>query len=180
VLSYRQVKADLLRFAKRDAHKPNAWLTTMIDLYALPEDFPGFDKAKTIADPHNRVAFLEHEFAHDIGYPRFIANIELHEYEALLFAEPQVMAEYYSETRFRSPIANLVQIANGYANPELINDGDQTAPSKRIIANIPEYEREKATAGPQIASRIGLPRLCERCPHFATWLTRLKSLGISP
>src|SRR3954468_22665343 len=75
VLSYRQVKADLLRFAKRDAHKSNAWLTTMIDLYALPEDFPGFDKAKAIADPHKRVEFLETELANDIAHPRFIPNI---------------------------------------------------------------------------------------------------------
>lgn len=116
----------------------------------------------------------------DIGYSRFIPNIELHEYEALLLAEPKLITEYYSEARFQPAIANLVQATNGYANAELINDGDQTAPSKRIIANIPEYAREKATAGPQIVSRIGLPRLRERCPHFAAWLSRLEALGISP
>lgn len=177
VISYKQVKADLLRFAKRDAHKPEAWLTTMIDLYRLPDDFPGYAHGKTIRDPHQRVDYLEQQFQNDIAFPRFIPYIELHEYEALLFAAPEALAEYYSEARFAGPVASLVQAADGFANAELVNDGDDTAPSKRIIAVIPEYDREKATAGPQVALKIGLPRLRERCPHFDAWLARLEKLA---
>jgi hypothetical protein len=177
VVSYQQVKADLLRFAKRDAQKKAAWLTTMIDLYALPNDFPGYGQSKTIPDRHDRVAYLEQEFEKDIAFPRFIPYIELHEFEAMLFARPEALSEYYSEQRFRAPVDSLVQMAAGFANPELINDGEQTAPSKRIIAAIPEYKKDKAIAGPQVAQKIGLPRLRERCPHFDAWLTRLEKLG---
>ena len=177
VLGYTQVKADLLRFAKRDAHKPSAWLTTMIDLYRLPNDFPGYAHSKTIRAPHERVKYLEQEFQKDINHPRFIPYIELHEYEALLFSGPETLAEYYSEPRFGPPIASLVKDAGEFDNAELIDDGDQTAPSKRIIAAIPEYEREKATAGPLVAAKIGLQRSRSRCPHFDTWLARLESLG---
>jgi hypothetical protein len=177
VVSYKQVKADLLRFVKRDAHKPAAWLTTMIDLYALPSDFPGYAHSKTIVNPHQRVAYLEQEFAKDIAFPRFIPYIELHEFEALLFARPQALGEYYSDPRHDAAVQSLVQVAAGFANAELINDGDQTAPSKRIIAAVPEYEREKATVGPQVSLKIGLPRLREQCPHFDTWLGRLEKLA---
>jgi hypothetical protein len=59
----------------------------------------------------------------------------------------------------------------------LVNDGDDTAPSKRIIGAIPQYGREKATAGPFVAGQIGLPKLREQCPHFSEWLGKLESLG---
>lgn len=180
VISYRQVRADLLRFIKRDAHRDDAWLTTMIDLYRLPNDFPGYDHAKTIRDPRQRVAHLEQEFSRDIGCDRFIPYIELHEFEALLFTAPEVFSEYYSDERFAAGIRRLIEAGSAYASAELINDGDHTAPSRRIIAEIPAYEKQKPTAGPQIASKIGLPRLRARCPHFDEWLTRLESLGEMP
>ena len=39
-------------------------------------------------------------------------------------------------------IAELKAIADGYASPELIDDGQHSAPSKRIVAKLPDYERE--------------------------------------
>ena len=83
----------------------------------------------------------------------------------------------YSEARFAAAVDSLVKLASGFASPELINEGDHTAPSKRIIAVIPEYKKEKATAGPLVAQKIGLTRLRERCPHFDAWLTRLEKLA---
>jgi hypothetical protein len=41
-------------------------------------------------------------------------------------------------------IRNLITMV-GDKNPELINDGKETAPSKRILKEIPEYD--KVTAG---------------------------------
>lgn len=176
VISYQQVKADLLRFAKRDAQKPTAWLTTMIDLYRLPKDFPGHAAAQDIKDPHQKIIFLEQEFQKDLELPRFIPYIQLHEFEALILVAPEALAEYYSEHRFKKPIDALVQMVAPFASPELIDDGPQSAPSKRIIAGITEYEGEKAAVGPQTAQRIGLPRLREKCPHFDSWLARLEKL----
>lgn len=70
-----------------------------------------------------------------------------------------------------------MEIANGFDSPELINDGPTTAPSKRIIAEIPEYAFQKSTAGPLIAARIGLDVMRARCPNFGEWLGRLEALG---
>jgi hypothetical protein len=74
-----------------------------------------------------------------------------------------------------SQLAQLRAIRSDKANPELINDGPTTAPSKRIIALFPGYE--KVTSGVRILRRIGLPTLCSTCPHFGEWIARLRSLA---
>jgi len=45
------------------------------------------------------------------------------------------------------------------------DDGQHTAPSKRIIERIPAYERLKTSVGPQMARDIG-PAIRSKCPHF--------------
>ena len=57
---------------------------------------------------------------------------------------------------------------------EAFDDGADTAPSKRIIGEIPEYEYEKPVAGPLIAERIGLSVMNTECRHFREWLERLE------
>jgi hypothetical protein len=59
--------------------------------------------------------------------------------------------------------------------PEEVDEGKDTAPSKRIITHVPEYEGRKASAGPLIAANIGLAHLRKRCPHFDAWLSGLSS-----
>ncbi|MDY6784643.1 MAG: DUF4276 family protein [Cyanobacteriota bacterium] len=74
-------------------------------------------------------------------------------------------------------IAALQAILNKYETPELINDGADSAPSKRIIAQFPEYKRGKANDGPQLAESIGLETIRSKCPHFNAWLSKLEALG---
>jgi Domain of unknown function (DUF4276) len=59
----------------------------------------------------------------------------------------------------------------------LIDDGRDSAPSKRIIAELPDYEDAKPAVGPQVAELIGLNVIRGKCPHFAAWLSRLEQLG---
>jgi hypothetical protein len=67
-------------------------------------------------------------------------------------------------------------MVDSFPSPERIDGGSGTAPSKRIIAEYPDYEREKALVGPLIFESIGLAVMRHRCPHFAEWLGRLESL----
>lgn len=60
--------------------------TTMFDLYALPDDFPGYEAAKAIGEPYARVAALETAFAEAINDSRFIPYIQLHELKLCSFA----------------------------------------------------------------------------------------------
>jgi hypothetical protein len=93
----------------------------------------------------------------------------------LILADPkQLNWEFLEHDR---PIQQLVEmVENEGGNPELINDGVNTAPSKRIIAQIPEYEGNKATSGPLVAGKIGVPTLCKRCRHFEQWIENLLKL----
>jgi hypothetical protein len=60
--------------------------------------------------------------------------------------------------------------------PEEINESPQTAPSKRIIKYLPQYEGQKAQVGPLVAEDIGLYRLRENCNHFDEWLLKLEKI----
>jgi hypothetical protein len=169
---YGKARRDLERWMAEDA---GAVFTTMFDLYALPEDFPEFSEARRLINPYERVAFLEAALAADINDHRLIPYLQLHEFEALLFCDPEKFDWEYLE--HGPAITRLVGIADAHESPELIDDGPETAPSKRIIEHIPEYAFQKASAGPLIAQRIGIERMRERCPHFAEWLGRLESLA---
>jgi hypothetical protein len=59
--------------------------------------------------------------------------------------------------------------------PEDINDGLRTAPSKRILAVMPGYQ--KTFHGPLIACDIGLEPIRAACPHFDGWLKAIESLA---
>ncbi|AFY82364.1 DUF4276 family protein [Oscillatoria acuminata] len=172
--NYAPMKNDIIRFLKQDK-ATDVFFTTMIDLYAIHPDFPGLAEAELMRqDPFERVKFLEQKFAEDIGDSRFIPYIQLHEYEAYLFSEPTCF-EYLSSGRTQE-VENLQAIASQYETPELINDGLQTAPSKRIIAQFPDYGKAKSTFGPQLAERIGLQSIRDHCLHFNEWLLKLESL----
>jgi len=154
----------------------DVFFTTMIDLYAISAEFPGLVAAEKLRHiPYKRVEALEQAFAEDIGDDRFIPYIQLHEYEAYLFSDVSWFKYFYDH--HERQIADLKAIADGYASPELIDDGQHSAPSKRIVAKLPDYDDAKPIVGPQVAELIGLDVIRDRCPHFAAWLSRLENLG---
>lgn len=170
LVSYEKARKDLQTWMKEDNHEACRF-TTMFDLYALPNDFPGYDEAKRQTDPYKRIEILEKSMSDDINDPRFIPYIQLHEFEALILSDPQKLDWEYLE--HDTQIGNLVSMVGGQ-NPELINDGPTTAPSKRILAEIPEYD--KATAGVAVVEKIGFNQLRQKCSHFDGWLRRLEIL----
>lgn len=174
--SFEVLQRHLIRWMRSDSD-PNVWYSTMLDLYALPEDFPGFAESLAMTDPYVRVEYLEQQmrscFA-DLGFRRFHPYLQLHEFEALLLVDPSKFDWEFLE--HDSEIESLVNLVNEYDSPELINHGATTAPSKRIIRTIPEYEGRKVSAGPVIASKIGLVAIREKCRHFDAWLRRLEHL----
>jgi hypothetical protein len=147
----------------------------MFDLYALPNDFPGYEKASSIRDPYEKVSTLEKAFSDDINDNRFIPYIQLHEFETLLFSDLSMLRlEYFEHNKEISQLEKvLVDFSN---NPELINENRNTAPSKRIIKLIPEYKGNKVNVGATIASMIGIDHLKKTCSHFNDWILKLEDL----
>jgi Domain of unknown function (DUF4276) len=176
--SYARLRKFILNTIKQ-RNREHVYFTTLIDLYQLPQGFPGKDSNRRIAaDPTPYVMALEEAFKHDVERDvdcfRFIPYLQLHEYETLLFADPEAFGSTFENCE--EAIKLLKMIAGSELSIEHINDGQETAPSKRIIKVIPEYRGRKSSAGPDIAQRIGLKKIREKCPHFDHWLSRLEQL----
>ena len=166
---------DICRLLKQDSAR-DVFFTSMIDLYALHSEFPGVEEAEEYrSDPYRRVEALEKSWADETDDQRFVPHIQLHEYEAYLFTDISTLSFHYEDRR--REIEELKRIAASVVSPELIDDGANTAPSKRIIARLPRYEHDKATVGVQAAQQIGLSRIRAKCPHFSRWVERLEELG---
>lgn len=139
--NYSPMKDDILRLLAQEKGR-DVFFTTMIDLYAIHPDFPGLGSAEALRHiPFQRVEALEQAFAADIGDPRFLPYIQLHKFEAYLFSDLSWFEYFYDG--HRKQIATLEAIAAQYVSPELIDDGPETAPSKRIIAHLPDYRGAK-------------------------------------
>lgn len=167
IVSYGKVKHQITRLCWHDSQ---AHVTTMIDYYALPTDFPGFAQLPQ-GNAEQRAQTLEERFSQDIDEPNFIPNFLLHEFEALLFCQPEKFVDWLDDKR---PIAHLQEIKAQFGSPEQINDGPETAPSKRLVAAIPDYR--KTLHGPLIAADIGLDAIRAECPHFNRWLQCIEAL----
>ncbi len=144
-------------------------LTSLIDFYRLYKDFPAFQESKGIADVQERIAFLGNAVKEQISHDRFLPYIQLHEFEGLLFADkkgfnylPDVPEDNKRE---------LERIIDENPNPELINEGENTAPSKRLKKLIPGYQ--KPLHGPIMAIEIGVPILRQKCPRFNLWVEKI-------
>ena len=170
VVSYAKVKPQIVRLCRQDA---GAWVTTLFDLYALPADFPG--KAAPAYPAHAsgsaKAQYLEAQLRQDIAEPNFLPNLLVHEYEALLFTQPAQFEQWTSNETVPVTLAQAVAQAG---SPEDVNDSPHTAPSKLILAVMPEYQ--KTFHGPLIACDIGLDALRQACPHFHAWLLAVEAL----
>lgn len=171
LLSYAKAKSDITNWILEDAHA-GCRFTTMFDLYALPADFPRRADARKVKDPYLKVKILEQALKDDIPDPRFLPYIQLHEFEALILADVRQLDCEYLE--HETAIQRLVDMVGGN-NPELIDDHPRHAPSKRILREIPVYD--KANAGVLVAQKIGLQTMRARCRHFSEWVDLLETLA---
>ncbi len=173
ILDFDKIRGDVSRLLKQDTHF-EARFTTMVDLYALPSEFPGWSEARKKTVPRERVQILEQALAKEFADPRFLPFIQLHEFEALLYCDLNELQRRIttSEAGIKALRAEV-----GETEPEDINEGATTAPSKRIIRHLPIYERNKVRVGAPAAASIGLTTLRNRCPHFGEWLSKLEALG---
>ena len=145
---------------------PNEKVTSFIDYYGLnniPQvAYTGPDKYKLISD-------IEKKFYEDVGFSNFIPYISLHEFESLLFTNPEEFS-YLKPTAVTKFKTILSEFDN---NPELINSGIETAPSKRILKEINNYS--KVLDGNTIAKKITLSEIRNKCKHFNEWITILEN-----
>ena len=149
-------------------------ITTFLDYYALPSDFPGTHGLQS-ADPYQSVAHLEMAIKQHFTDPRFHPFLMLHEFEALLFADPDTVATGMNDP---AKAQNLHMVRDNASGPEKVNNSQATHPSARISLAFPRYQ--KVIDGLTLVSQIGLPKILQECPHFKQWHDTLRDLGRSP
>jgi Domain of unknown function (DUF4276) len=176
------VNFDRLKFNARNTlrQKPNAILTTFLDLYGLDTSFPSFIDAKEKVQLADRLAILESALhdaivAHIECRPeRFIPHIQPHEFEGLLFSDTTTLAQI--EPGWIGSSFSLAAVRKAFATPEHINDSYETKPSRRLETMLqPGYK--KTRHGPIVAERIGIVRMEAECPHFCGWMRKLRALA---
>lgn len=180
LVNYEHLARDLALWMKQDQNE-NSWFTTMIDLYRLPENFPGLRSLPPGLGAYETSARLEVEFKRDMAVRlgdlpvsgRLIPYIQLHEFEALLFSDPSAFLEAFPGNQ--AAVNRLAAIRTEFQNPEEIDNSPGNAPSKRILKVLPDYK--KPVAGLLIAKKIGLVPIRQQCGHFNEWVARLLSLA---
>ena len=145
-------------------------VTTMIDYYGLPNDFPGVSSNEE-TNCYSRVRYVEDKFLEDISHSKFVPFLTLHEFEAYLFVSPAKIANTFPDENTEG---SFTRIRDEFATPEEINERNSTHPSARIRDILPSFR--KAIHGPMIARRIGLELIKEECSHFNDWISTLESL----
>ncbi|SMD45229.1 protein of unknown function [Aquiflexum balticum DSM 16537] len=146
-------------------------VTTFIDFFRLKNDFPQFERALTIQDKIERVTFLERSMSAAINLGRFIPYIQLHEFEGLLFSSTSGF-EFLPDLK-PGNLATLISAVSEKENPELLNDGELTAPSKRLERLIPGFDNNKPFYGGIIAEINTIEAILERCVRFKNWVETL-------
>jgi hypothetical protein len=168
ITSYERVRKDILRLlGDTDA----VAVTTMYDVYGLPQDFPGY-QARPAQDCYAKVAHLEAGLGQDINHRRFHPYLQLHEFEALLFVDLEKANHWLPGTGQLNALRSIKAVVN---SPEEIDDDPDTAPSKRLLALFPGYQ--KTLHGPLVTIDVGLEQIRRECSHFNQWLTWLEELG---
>ncbi len=177
IRAWSSIRKDILRHLKEDT---GCLSTTMVDYYALPQSgeraWPGRSDAglRAFAEKACTVeGALRNDICAEMGADfdprRFVPYVMMHEFEGLLFSDATKLGEGIG----RPDLTPAFEAIRGqFSTPEEINDSPLTAPSKRILGLLPEYE--KPLMGTLAVLEIGLDAIRRECPLFRAWVECLE------
>ena len=125
VSNWGQIQRSLLPLT----YDTDAWITTLLDFYGLPEDVPGYEDALLPGDVRERVSRLETRLEAEVGHLRFVPFLALHEFEAWVFCNGEVLAKHFDRADLAAKVADAVAFAG---EAELINHGKRCASSVKM------------------------------------------------
>jgi len=174
-IRFDRAKVDISAYLKQ---RNDTYVSTMFDCFRINKEWPGLksiqrktltieQKAKIVEDAMMKE--IINEFPQCNPEKRFIPYIQMHEFEALLFSDLNILAE-----RAEIDLPRIQAILNEYDNPEEINDDPVKAPSKQLETLNPSYR--KVAQGKVISEAIGIQNIRAKCPHFHNWLMKFELL----
>lgn len=182
ITDYRKVRKHLL-YLMREQSGPNCYFTTMFDIYHMPREspkaFPGYDLAlnKLLQqDFTGAINILTEQIKSDIQSHLsqavyFVPYFQLHEFEALIFANLSCLSEEYELSTEKLRILEQA-LDDARGNPEHVNH--EKGPAERIQEQVNRFN--KSIMGPMIVQSIGLPELRAKCANFNAWISQLENL----
>ncbi len=170
VTSFAHFESDVRRLLHGAG---DALVSTMIDYYGLPSDFPGMTSRPVGRPALERARHVELAIhAYFDNAANLLPFLAVHEFEAWLFSESSALADAMNAPRKRSEIETIRATVS---TPEEINERPGFAPSHRILQIFPDYR--KTLHGAIVSSRIGLERMCAECPHLSWWISQLEGFS---
>lgn len=152
---------------ERVAATRNVLITTFLDFFRLPTDFPGYTTDSLKIEQIEEA--VRENISSIVDRANFLPYIQRHEIEALMYTN---MDGFNYVVDKEESLNKLKEIINQYANPEDINSGSETAPSKRLMKIFPY---QKTTDGEIILEALPIDEIRSKCPRFNEWLENLEN-----
>ena len=162
-VAFEYLKNDI----ERVAATRNVLITTFLDFFRLPTDFPGYTTDSLKIEQIEEA--VRENISSIVDRANFLPYILRHEIEALMYTN---MDGFNYVVDKEESLNKLKEIINQYANPEDINSGSETAPSKRLMKIFPY---QKTTDGEIILEALPIDDIRSKCPRFNEWLENLEN-----
>lgn len=162
-VAFEYLKNDI----ERVAATRNVLITTFLDFFRLPTDFPGYTTDSLKIEQIEEA--VRENISSIIDRAKFLPYIQRHEIEALMYTN---MDGFNYVVDKEESLNKLKEIINQYANPEDINSGSETAPLKRLMKIFPY---QKTTDGEIILEALPIDDIRSKCPRFNEWLENLEN-----
>ncbi|PWK22647.1 uncharacterized protein DUF4276 [Arcicella aurantiaca] len=158
-------------------YKDEPIITTMIDYSGINSEkkMPNYLNCIEKSDVEQRILCMEESLKNYVNtikpYTNFIPNILRHEFETLLFANPEDGFDLEDEQIKRE----IIDLKSKYLSIEDINSSPETFPSKRIESIYSSINKKynKIADGVDIAELTGINSILKECPHFKNWLDKI-------
>ncbi len=161
-VGFEYLKNDVSRVAATK----NVLITTLLDFFRLPTDFPGYTTdSLRLPDMEQGIKEKVTEF---MDASCFLPYIQRHEIESLMYTS---MDGFNVVVDDQESLDELQRIIDSYPTPEDINGGADTAPSKRLMRIFPY---EKTADGEMILEALDIDDIRGKCPRFNKWMEKLE------
>jgi len=167
MITYDLCLTNLKRYLHSTGHCDKVYL--IYDYYGLHNSF--LDNYEGDNSLNSKLKYIISRLEKSVNDPKFKFILQVHEFEAFLFSMPEEIAAHFGKSRLIDRFKVILTNFNG--DPELINNSSTTAPSKRIIAIIPEYAYGKISDGVVISGKIGIQNIMNKCKRFKEFCDNL-------
>jgi hypothetical protein len=158
--------------------RKNTYISTFVDYYGTRE-WPGIEDVPDNASPAQIAEVLNRAtkekvislFSDLMTDKRFIPYVSIHEFEALLFSDAEILSKEIGIS-----CTTVKKVLSEFGSPEAINNNPSTAPSKRLENWSTNGCFVKTTTGITIANKIGVEKIRKECPIFNGWIETLEAI----